>query len=55
VTEYSIDEFAERAEVARDYVDRLVELGILSPGQGDLFSQAQLRRGRLPPLEIFTS
>jgi adenylate cyclase len=47
VAEYSIDDVAERAGVARDYVDRLIDLGILSPGQGDLFSRGDVRRARL--------
>jgi adenylate cyclase len=47
VTEYSIQDVAERAGVHPDYVGRLVELGILSPGQSGLLSQGDVRRVRL--------
>ncbi len=37
---------AARAGVDPDYVDRLVELGILSPGSGNTFSAGDVRRAR---------
>jgi adenylate cyclase len=37
---------AERAGVDPDYVDRLVELGILRPGSGTTFSPGDVRRAR---------
>ena len=37
---------AARAGVDPDYVDRLVELGILSPGNGNTFSAGDVRRAR---------
>ena len=37
---------AARAGVGPDYVDRLVELGILSPGSGNTFSTGDVRRAR---------
>jgi adenylate cyclase len=40
-------ELADRAGVDPDYVDRLIELGILTPGEGDTFSLGDLRRVRL--------
>jgi adenylate cyclase len=39
-------EVARRAGVDPGYVDRLVELGILRPGEGDTFSQGDVRRAR---------
>jgi adenylate cyclase len=39
-------EVAERAGVDPDYVDRLVELGILRPGSDDRFSPGDVRRVR---------
>jgi adenylate cyclase len=44
--ERSRDEVARRAGVDPVYVDRLVELGILTPGQGDAFSPGDVRRAR---------
>ena len=44
--EYSRQEMAARAGVDPDYVDRLVELGILSPGSGNTFSAGDVRRAR---------
>jgi adenylate cyclase len=44
--ERSRDEVARRAGVDRDYIDRLVELGILKPGAGDAFSPGDARRAR---------
>ncbi len=38
---------ADRAGVDPDYVDRLIELGILTPGEGDTFSLGDVRRVRL--------
>lgn len=45
--EYSIDDVAERAGAPGYYVTRLVELGILSPDQGGLFTEGDVRRVRL--------
>ena len=39
-------EVALRAGVDPEYVDRLVELGILTPGSGDTFSPGDVRRAR---------
>ena len=44
--EHSRQELARRAGVDPDYVDRLVELGILRPGTGDTFSSGDVRRAR---------
>jgi adenylate cyclase len=46
VGEHSRQEVARRAGVDTDYVDRLVELGILRPGTGDTFSPGDVRRAR---------
>jgi adenylate cyclase len=46
VGEHSRQEVARRAGVDLDYVDRLVELGILRPDAGDAFSQGDARRAR---------
>jgi adenylate cyclase len=46
VGEHSRQEVARRAGVDPDYVDRLVELGILRPGKGDTFSSGDVRRAR---------
>jgi adenylate cyclase len=46
VGEHSRQEVARRAGVDPDYVDRLVELGILRPGTGDTFSSGDVRRAR---------
>jgi adenylate cyclase len=46
VGEYSRDDVATKAGVERPYVDRLVELGILTPGTRDLFSAGDVRRAR---------
>jgi adenylate cyclase len=46
VSEHSRQEVAKRAGVDTDYVDRLVELGILRPGTGDAFSPGDVRRAR---------
>ena len=43
---YSRQEVAQRAGVGPDYVDRLVELGILTPGAGDAFSPGDVLRAR---------
>jgi DNA-binding transcriptional MerR regulator len=37
---------ARKAGVDTDYVDQLVEIGILSPGMGDAFSPGDVRRAR---------
>ena len=47
VGELSRQELARRAGVEPDYVDRLVELGILRPGTDDAFSPGDVRRGAL--------
>jgi hypothetical protein len=46
VSEYSRQEIAQRAGVDPDYVDRLVELGILTPDAEDSFSPDDVRRAR---------
>jgi hypothetical protein len=46
VSGYSRQEVAQRAGIAPGYVDRLVELGILTPGAGDAFSPGDVRRAR---------
>jgi adenylate cyclase len=46
VGEQSRREVARRAGVDPEYVDRLVELGILTPGSGDTFSPGDVRRAR---------
>jgi adenylate cyclase len=46
VGELSRQEVARRAGVEPDYVDRLVELGILKPGTDDVFSPGDVRRAR---------
>jgi adenylate cyclase len=46
VSGYTRQEVAQRAGVDPDYVDRLVELGILTPGAGDAFSPGDALRAR---------
>jgi len=46
VGEHSRQEVARRAGLDAGYVDRLVELGILRPGQDDVFSQSDVLRAR---------
>jgi adenylate cyclase len=46
VGQHSRQEVARRAGVDPDYVDRLVELGLLKPGSGDTFSPGDARRAR---------
>jgi adenylate cyclase len=46
VGEHSREEVARRAGVDPGYIDRLVELGILSPGTGDTFSPGDVLRAR---------
>jgi adenylate cyclase len=46
VEERSRHDVALRAGVDPDYVDRLVEVGILKPGPGDAFSAGDVRRAR---------
>ena len=46
VTGLSKQDVADRAGVDSDYVDRLVELGILNPSGGDTFSPGDVRRAR---------
>ena len=43
---HSRDELARRAGVHPDYVDRLVELGILTPAPGEPFTTGDVRRAR---------
>jgi adenylate cyclase len=43
---YSRQEVAQRAGVDPDYLDRLVELGILTPGAGEAFSPGDVLRAR---------
>jgi adenylate cyclase len=44
VSEYSRAELTQRAGADHDYVDRLIELGIVKPGSGDMFSTGDARR-----------
>jgi adenylate cyclase len=46
VSEYSRQEVTQRAGVDPDYVDRLVELGILTPGAGEAFAPGDVLRAR---------
>lgn len=46
VGEHSRSDAARKAGVELDYVDRLVELGILTPGTGGVFSTGDVRRAR---------
>lgn len=46
VSEHSRHDVARKAGVDSDYVDRLVDLGILTPGTGDTFSTGDVRRAR---------
>src|ERR671917_333297 len=46
VSGYTRQEVAQRAGVAPNYIDRLVELGILTPDAGDAFSPADVLRAR---------
>jgi adenylate cyclase len=46
VSAYTRQEVAQRAGVDPDYVDRLVELGILTPGAGDAFAPGDVLRAR---------
>jgi adenylate cyclase len=46
VGQFSRQEVAGRAGVEPDYVDRLVELGILRPGSDETFSTGDVRRAR---------
>ncbi len=43
---YTRQEVAQRAGVDPDYVDRLVELGVLTPAAGDAFSPGDVLRAR---------
>jgi adenylate cyclase len=46
VDEHARDAVARRAGVDPDYIDRLVDVGILRPGPGDAFSPGDVRRAR---------
>jgi len=46
VSEHSRQQVARKAGVEVGYVDRLVELGILKPAEGDVFSSGDVRRAR---------
>jgi adenylate cyclase len=46
VSGHSRQEVAQRAGVDPDYVDKLVELGILTPGTGEAFSPGDVLRAR---------
>jgi adenylate cyclase len=46
VSRYTRQEVAQRAGVDPDYLDRLVELGILTPAAGDAFSPGDVLRAR---------
>jgi len=52
VSEHSRQEVARRAGVDIDYVDRMVELGILRPSAGDAFWPGDVRRARVTFTEI---
>jgi len=44
---FTSEELAQRAGVSVDFIDRLVELRIISPGEGDSsFSAGDVRRAR---------
>jgi adenylate cyclase len=47
VTTYSRQEAAERAGISPDYMDRLVELKIVHPGEDGAFSPGHIRRAQL--------
>ena len=47
VSGYTRQEVAQRAGVDPGYVDRLVDLGILTPAAGDAFSPGDVLRARL--------
>jgi adenylate cyclase len=44
---YRRDQVAERGGVDRDFVDRLVDLGILSPDEDDRFTRGDVRRAAI--------
>jgi adenylate cyclase len=46
VSEHTRQEVAQRAGVDPDYLDRLVELGILTPAAGEVFSPGDVLRAR---------
>ena len=46
VGEHSREEVVRKAGVEPEYVDRLVELGILKPEPGDRFSTGEVRKAR---------
>ena len=46
MSEHSRQEVARKAGVDPDYVDHIVELGILKPGEGDVFSAGDVRKAR---------
>ncbi len=46
MSEHSRQEVARKAGVDPGYLDHLVELGILKPGKGDVFSAGDVRRAR---------
>ena len=46
MSEHSRQEVAHKAGVDNDYVDRLVDLGILRPRDGEVFSSGDVRRAR---------
>jgi hypothetical protein len=46
VSGYSRQEVAQQAGVDADYVNRLVELGILTPGAAGTFTPGDVRRTR---------
>jgi adenylate cyclase len=47
MTDYSRAEAAERAGIGLEELSRLVEAGIVRPGDGDRFSQGQVRRASI--------
>jgi adenylate cyclase len=46
VGEHSREDVARRAGVETDYIDHLVDLGLLKPGRSGLFSSGDVRRAR---------
>jgi adenylate cyclase len=46
VSEHSRQEVARKAGVDPGYADQLIELGILKPGEGDVFSAGDVRKAR---------
>lgn len=47
MTDYTRADAAQRAGIDPGYLDRLIELGIIAPGDGDRLTQGDVRRARL--------